>query len=51
MGIELLFIISMLAWLGIFFYLLVLHLRQRKLAKTISHLKAASDSLKEKREP
>jgi len=51
MGIELLFIISILVWLGIFLYLLILHLQQRKLVKKVARLRELSESMREKREP
>jgi len=38
MGVELLFIVSVLVWLGIFLYLLALHTRQRKLARMVDRL-------------
>jgi hypothetical protein len=50
MGIELLLIISVLAWLGIFFYLLALHLQQRKLVKAMARLRETSESLKRDRD-
>jgi CcmD family protein len=38
MGVELLFIVSVLVWLGIFLYLLALHVRQRKLRRMVDRL-------------
>lgn len=40
---ELLFTVSILAWLGIFFYLLVLHLRQLKIERAMEQLHIASE--------
>jgi CcmD family protein len=51
MGEELLFLVSVLIWLGIFFYLLMLHLRQRKILRTIERLRASFTGVDEKREP
>jgi len=50
MGTEILFIISIMVWLGIFFYLLALHLQQRKLVKTITRLRETSETLKKDQE-
>jgi CcmD family protein len=38
LGMELLFIVSVLIWLGLFLYLLSLHLQQKKLARTVEHM-------------
>jgi len=35
---ELLFIVSVLIWLGLFLYLLALHLQQRKLARAVERM-------------
>jgi len=51
MGEDLLFLVSILVWLGIFFYLLVLHLRQRKILRTVERLRASFRAIDEKREP
>ena len=38
MGMELLFIVSVLTWLGIFLYLLALHVQQRKLSREVDRI-------------
>lgn len=51
MGQEILFLVSVLIWLGIFFYLLMLHLRQRKILRTVERLRASFRGFDEKQEP
>ena len=38
MGMELFFIVSVLTWLGIFLYLLALHMQQRKLSRAVDRI-------------
>jgi len=38
LGMELLFIVSVLTWLGIFLYLLALHVQQRKLSREVDRM-------------
>lgn len=53
MGTDLLFIVSVLMWLGLFFYLLVLHLKQRKLTRIVDKMRLTltSEPADEERRP
>lgn len=48
---ELLFIVSVLTWLGILLYLLSIHVRQRKLSRSLDRILDMPLSSKEEEEP
>jgi CcmD family protein len=51
LGVELLFIVSVLIWLGLFLYLLALHVRQRKLSRMVDRILDLSSDTEEEQEP
>jgi CcmD family protein len=51
LGMELLFIVSVLTWLGIFLYLLALHVRQRKLSRTVDRILDLPSDSEDGKEP
>lgn len=51
LGVESLFVATLIVWLSIFFYLLLLHLAQRELSRTAARLYDSLETLKEKLPP
>jgi len=51
LGMELLFIVSVLVWLGIFLYLLALHMQQRKLSRMVDRILELPPNKDDEQEP